>query len=169
MALSCVRQTEISGYYDAVNDVVVLPIKADVTGTWTILFDDDSTDTVVIAAVGEYLSFDIANFTNDTEHLFKLIKPNNATYGNTCYNMYLSYEDFEPVAFVGLGVNKIDITLDSETASEYVNGDLANLGLYAIFREGSLVTSGVTYDEETGTFTWSFTDGDDVSILYFKQ
>ena len=166
MALTCVRTTDIGVRYDDVNNVIVLPIEADADGVWTILFNDDSTDTVD-TTTGTLLAFPVASFTNDSEHLFKIKRPNKSTYGNTCYRTQLLHETITPVESFG-GSGKISITIDESTTTGYTNNDLKNLSLYSVFKNGTLQESGIGYTAATGAFTWSFADTDNVTILYTK-
>jgi hypothetical protein len=145
---------------------IIFPFTADVTGTWKIVYSDGSSDTFS-ATSGETLT-KANDFATDTDIIFQLWRPNNTIFNQTAYLVNYGYETTtttaRPVTYVG----KIYFTVSTQTAG-YVNDDLKNVVLYLLFIDKELEEAlGETFDETTGTFTWTLAAGKKVTILYYK-
>jgi hypothetical protein len=162
------------------NEAVALPLIADATGTWAFMttfngayhysqFHATSGQTIVVPA----------RLNEDYTYVFKLYKPDNSIFNETCYSIKtIPIADGE----LGLTVNdsvvvttgKLQFTaLPGQDSVSYL--ELVNAKQIAVFIEGAIRQEGTgeeeyMFDKIVGiiSFNTELQSGQKITILYFK-
>jgi hypothetical protein len=163
--LECIQQEKINVTKNEDGDIL-LPLFADVTGTWYLVFQDDS-EYSFEAVIGELMVIP-NHFTNNAENVFQLRRPESGTvFNDICYNCFYSEEDVdEEIQHIQFNGSRA-INIDAETEEGYESGIVGAKNM-DVFKNGALQQSGTTYDDETGDFTWTFEAGDKITLKWFK-
>lgn len=168
------------GIVPVCSEAMTLPIIADATGTWAFMttfngayhytqFHADSGQTIVVPA----------KLSEDYTYVFKLYKPDNSVFNETCYavktmpmidgEVGLSPEGSEPIT-----TGKLQFTaLSGQDSVSYL--ELINAKQIALFIEGAIRQEGTEreeylFDKVPGiiSFNSELIAGQKITILYFK-
>lgn len=168
MALECVQEQRIAGSANAAGDELTLPLIADETGTWSIHYNDDTSETFPVTN-GENIVIPADYLTQNEDNTIQIRRSDGYIFGNTCYIINVGIESVTLNESANRIQGKVTLTLDSETASGDTVLDTIGANFVDVYRNGSLQSSGYTWDETTGEFVWSYEDGDVVVIKYYKS
>lgn len=168
------------GIVPVCNEAMSLPLIADATGTWAFMttfngayhytqFHLTSGQTIVIPA----------RLNEDYTYVFKLYKPDNSIFNDTCYavktmpmldgELTLTPADNTPIT-----TGKLQFTaLPGQDSVSYL--ELINAKQVAVFIEGAIRQEGTApeeyiFDKIPGiiSFNSELQDGQKITILYFK-
>lgn len=166
MFLPCLQITYVSAAPNS-DGSITLPLKAPVTGDYTVVLSDDSNTTLSLTA-GDQLIIPDGFFTEDTENIFQIRKPDTGVLNNTCYSLTysvttISQEVVYPTAHV-----EVNLTIDGTTVSGYTDTDFIGCSHIGLFVEGQGYVTPYTFDNTTGAFGWTFEELQKVTITGFK-
>ena len=162
------------------NEAMALPLIADVTGTWAFMttFNGAYHYTQFFATVGQAIVVP-ARLNEDYTYVFKLYKPDNSIFNDTCYAVKtMPLLDGEvtlaPVDNTAITTGKLQFTaLPGQDSVSYL--ELINAKQVAVFIEGAIRQEGTApeeyiFDKIPGilSFNSELIDGQKITILYFK-